>query len=108
MEQNGTLADRAVDTLESVVLTVKDKATVPLVTAVRAVVFGIVFFVLAVVLLVLVVIGVVRVADVWLLGWAGRAHGHIRLWIAYCGLGILFTLAGLWCWSKGVPKASTK
>jgi hypothetical protein len=108
MAQNRTLGDQAVDTIESAVLTVKEKATVPLVTAARAVVFGFVVAVLALVLLVLIVIGVVRAADVWLLGWAGRAHGHVRLWIAYCGLGILFTGAGLWCWSKGVPKVSSR
>jgi len=108
MERSRDWGDQAADTIESVVLTVKEKATVPLVTAARAVVFGLVIFVLAVVLVVLVVIGVVRVADVWLLGWAGRAHGHVRLSIAYGALGMLFTVAGLWCWQKSVPKASNR
>ncbi len=106
MERNGNWADQAADTIESVVLGVKEKTTVPLRTAARGVVYGLVLAVLGVVLLVVAVIAVVRVADVWLLGWAGRAHGHVRLSIAYGVLGMLFTLAGLWCWSRRAPKAS--
>jgi hypothetical protein len=104
MERNHDWGDQAADAIESVVLTVKEKATVPLVTAARAVVFGLVVFVLGIVLAVLAVIGVVRVVDVWLLGWAGRAHGHVRLWVGYVVLGMLCTVAGLWCWSRSVPQ----
>jgi hypothetical protein len=108
MERNRDWGDQAADTIESVVLSVKEKTTVPLRTAARGVVYGLVLAVLGIVLLVVAVIGVLRVADVWLLGWAGRAHGHIRLSIAYGALGMLLTLAGLWCWSRRNPRASTR
>ncbi len=106
MEGNRDWGDQAADTIESVVLTVKEKTTVPLRTAARAVVYGFVLAVLGTVLLLLTVVAVVRIADVWLLGWAGRAHGHVRLWIAYTVVGMAFTFAGLWCWSKRTPRES--
>ena len=108
MEPKRAWGDQAVDTIESVVLTVKEKTTVPARTAVRGIVYGLVLAVVAVILLIVGVIVVVRIADVWLLGWAGRAHGHVRLSIAYGALGMLFTLAGLWCWSKRSPKAGSR
>jgi integral membrane sensor domain MASE1 len=100
MERNRSWGDQAADTIESVVLGVKEKTTVPLRTAARGVVYGLVLAVVGAVVLVVFVIALVRVAAVWLLGWAGRAHGHVRLSIAYGALGMLFTLAGLWCWSR--------
>jgi hypothetical protein len=106
MERNRSWGDQAADTIESVVLGVKEKTTVPLQTAARAVVYGLVLTIVATIFLIVVVVVVVRIADVWLLGWAGRAHGHVRLSIAYGALGMLFTFAGLWCWSRGAaPKA---
>ena len=109
MERNRTWGDQAADTIESVVLAVKEKTTVPLQTAARAVVYGLVLAIVGTIFLVVLVVVVVRIADVWLLGWAGRAHGHVRLSIAYGALGMLFTLAGLWCWSRGAaPKAGNR
>ncbi len=108
MEGNRDWGDQAADTIESVVLSVKEKTTVPLRTAARGVVYGLVLVVLGVVLLVVTLVAVVRIADVWLLGWAGRAHGHVRLSIAYGALGMLLCLAGLWCWSRRTPRASSR
>jgi len=108
MEGNRNWGDQAADTIESVVLGVKAKTTVPLRTAARGAVYGIVLAAVGAVLLIVTVIALVRVADVWLLGWAGRAHGHVRLSIAYGALGMLLTLGGLWCWSKRTPRASSR
>jgi hypothetical protein len=94
------------DTVESVVLTVKDKTTVPLQTVARGLVYGLVLAVVAAIGLVLTVIAVVRVADVWLLGWAGRVNGHHRLYIAYLALGMVCSLGGFVCWSRRAPKES--
>ena len=91
---------QAADTIESVVLAVKDKTTVPLQTAARAVVYGIVLAVVAVVALIAILIAAVRLADVWLLGWAGRVNGHHRLYIAYLVLGMLCSVGGFMCWSR--------
>ena len=97
---------QAADTIESVVLTVKDKTTVPLQTVARGVVYGIVLAVVGLLALIVVLIAAVRVADVWLLGWAGRAHGQHRLYIAYLVLGMLCCLGGFVCWSKRGAKES--
>ena len=97
---------QAADTIETVVLTVKDKTTVPLQTAARALVYGLVLAVVAVILVVLSVIAAVRIADVWLLGWAGRVHGHHRLYIAYLVLGMVCSFGGFTCWARRAPKES--
>jgi len=100
------LASEATELIESVVLTVKEKATIPLTTAARAVVYGLVIAVLGVVALILLVVAVVRISDVWLIGWAGRVHGAHRLWIVYGLLGLLFSLGGLALWSRRTTKES--
>jgi hypothetical protein len=100
-------AAQAADTIESVVLTVKDKTTVPLQTAARGLVYGLVLAVVGVIVVVMTVIGAVRVADVWLLGWAGRVDGRHRLYIAYLVLGMLCCAGGLACWARRSAKEST-
>ena len=100
--------DQAADTVEAVVLTVKEKTTVPLQTAARAVVYGLVLATVGAVAAVVMVIALIRIADVWLLGWAGRVNdGQHRLYIAYLVLGMLFSLAGFFCWSRRRPKERT-
>jgi nucleoside recognition membrane protein YjiH len=94
---------QAVDTVESIVLGVKAKTTV-LTTVVKAIVYGLVIAALGAVALTALVIGLIRVADVYLLGWAGRVDGHHRLWIAYLALGMIFTLVGFICWSRRTAK----
>jgi hypothetical protein len=95
--------EQATDTVESLVLSVKEKTTV-LRTIARGIVYGLVITVAAILAMVMVIAGAVRIADVWLLGWAGRVNGHHRLWIAYLVLGMIFTLAGLFCWSRRTVK----
>jgi hypothetical protein len=98
-------SDQAADTVETIVLTVKDKTTVPLQTAARAVVYGLVAVVLAIILVVAGIVGFVRFADVYLVGWAGEANGGRRVYIVYLVLGIVFCAAGFVCWSRRTPKA---
>jgi hypothetical protein len=97
-------SDQAADTVETIVLTVKDKTTVPLQTAARAVVYGLVAVVLAVILVVAGIVAFVRFADVYFLGWAGRANGQVRVYVVYLLLGIVFCAAGFFCWSRRTPK----
>jgi hypothetical protein len=97
---------QAVDTVESVVLSVKAKTTV-LTTVVRAIVYGLVIAALGAFALTALVIGLIRIADVYLLGWAGRVGGHPRLWIAYLALGMIFSLVGFICWSRRTAKETT-
>jgi hypothetical protein len=95
--------EQATETVEALVLSVKEKTTI-LRTAARAVVYGLVIAVVGLLALIVLLIGAIRVADVWLLGWAGRVHGQHRLWIAYVALGIFFMLAGLLLWSRRTAK----
>src|SRR3974390_1783004 len=76
-------SDQAADTVETIVLTVKDKTTVPLQTAARGVVYGLVAVVLAVILVVAGIVAFVRFADVYFLGWAGEVNGVRRVYITY-------------------------
>jgi hypothetical protein len=98
-------SDQAADTVETIVLTVKDKTTVPLQTAARGLVYGLVAVVLAVVLVVAGIVAFVRFADVYFLGWAGEVNGVRRVYITYLVLGIVFCAAGFVCWSRRTPKA---
>ena len=90
---------QAAETVESVVLSVKEKTTI-LTTIARAIVYGLVIAAVVAFSLVAIVIGVIRIADVYLLGWAGQADGQRRLWVAYLALGIFFSLVGFFLWSK--------
>ena len=100
------LATEATELIESVVLTIKEKATVPLTTAARGVVYGLVIAVIGLVATILLLVAVVRLADVYLIGWAGRVNGAHRLWIVYAALGLVFTAGGLLMWSKRTVRDS--
>jgi hypothetical protein len=97
---------QATETVESVVLSVKAKTTV-LQTIARGIVYGLLIAALTVVLVLASVIGLIRIADVYLLGWAGRSDGHVRLWIAYLALGMVCSLLGFVCWAKRRPRRTT-
>ena len=57
---------QATDTIETVVLTVKEKTTVPLTTAARGLVYGLVIAVLGITCLIVLAIASVRVLTVYL------------------------------------------
>jgi hypothetical protein len=89
---------QAADTIDAVVGVVRDKATIPLRTIVRAVVYGVGVVTVVAVALVLVVVAGVRALAVYLP--VGRVSGHHRVWVAYLILGGIFTLAGLFLLRK--------
>lgn len=94
---------QATETVESVVLSVKARTTV-LFTVADAIVFGLVITVFAIVLLTVSVIAFIRISAVYLLGWAGRVDGQVRLWIAYVVLGMVFSVSGFILWSLRRPR----
>jgi len=94
--------EQATEAVESLVLTVKEKTTVPATTAARAVVYGLVIVALGVTALVVLTIAGVRILTVYLP--VGRVHHHHRVWVAYLVMGLILTLAGLLCWSRRVTK----
>lgn len=84
----------ATETIEHVVGLVRDRATVPLRTVARALVYGIALSVVVGVAGVLSVNAAIRALTVYLP--VGHAPGHQpRVWAAYLVLGGIFTLIGL-------------
>ncbi len=86
------LSIRALDTIDTVVATVNDKAIRPAIVAARAVVFGVIIGVVALAVLVLVSIGFIRLTTDYLF--------HYRVWVSYLALGGLFLLGGMFAYSK--------
>jgi hypothetical protein len=88
------------DRIESVVTTVREKATVPAIIGARGVVYGIVAAVFAVILLVLLIIAALRLLYVYL-----PIHPLARrVWIADAIVSAIFLGAGAFCWWKGRVK----
>jgi hypothetical protein len=90
---------QAADTIESVVGGIRDKTTVPITTAARVLVYGLVAGTLGLAALVLVAVGLVRVGVVYLgnLAWVSDASGR-AVWAADALIGAVFVLAGLLVW----------
>ena len=84
--------EQAAEAVESVVLTIREKTTTPLTTAARGVVYGIVIAVLGVTALILLAIVLIRVLTVYL--------PPNKVWVSDLIVGGIFTLAGLFAWSK--------
>lgn len=85
------------DTIERVVATVRDRTTKPLVTASRAVVFGLLAAILGIVALVLLIIittrGFQALLDIWF------SH-DVSVYVSYFIVGGIFCLGGLFVLSK--------
>jgi len=84
-------AAQTADQIEKVVVSIRSKTSDPLERVVRIVVYGIVAAVLGVAALVLLVAGLVRAIDLWVPG---------EVWSAHLILGGIFTVAGLFLWTK--------
>ena len=91
---------QAADTIESVVGSIRDKTEVPLETVARALVYGLVAGVMGLTALILVAIALVRVLEVYL------PIGDV--WLPDLIIGGLFTLLGLFLWSKRKPADASK
>jgi predicted metal-binding membrane protein len=88
---------QAADTIERVVGTVRDKTTGPALTVSRALVYGTFAVIVGVAALVLVVIVTVRLLDSYL---PDAVFGETHTWAAHLITGLVFTIAGLFAWSK--------
>ena len=84
------LSARALDTIDTVVATVNDRAVRPAIVAARAVVFGVIIAVVGIAVLILFCIGFIRVTSM---------YGH-RVWISYLALGLVFSTAGAVLYSR--------
>ena len=95
-------APKLADTIERIVGSLRDKTTARVLTAYRAIVFGLVAVFAGSFALVLLIVGLFR--GVQALLDIGLAH-HNSVWISYLGVGALFTLGGLVAMKKRFPKA---
>ena len=89
---------QAADTVERVVGSIRDKTTVPLTTVARGIVYGLVAGVMGAAVVLLLAIASVRAIDVYLDYIPGDALDGT--WAAHLVVGMLFTLIGLFLWSK--------
>ncbi len=88
------LSDRALDTVDTVVATVNDKAIRPALVAARSVVFGIIIAVISIAVIVLFCVTFIRVSVI---------AGH-RVWASYIVLGLIFSGIGAFLYSRrGLP-----
>ena len=79
----------AAQTIVGVIDQVRSKTTGPAITISRVIVYGLLAAFLGLAVLVLVIVSLVRLADIWL-----------PMWFGYLILGGLFTLGGLFLWTK--------
>ena len=86
------LTNRALDTIDSVVAAVNDKAIRPAIVAARAVVFGVIIGVIALTVAILFSVGFIRLTTDYLF--------HYRVWVSYLVLGALFCAGGIFAYSK--------
>jgi hypothetical protein len=89
------------DTIESVIGGIADKTTVPITTAVRALVYGLVIGAMASVALVLAAVALDRLLVI------AYAEAGVGVWAAHGTLGAIFLLAGLFLWRKRRPKGAS-
>jgi hypothetical protein len=88
------LSARALETIDTVVATVNDRAIRPAVVAARSVVFGVIIVVVAITVVVLFCVGFIRLTTI---------AGH-RIWASYIVLGLIFSAVGAVLYSRrGVP-----
>lgn len=85
---------QATDSFVSLVDTVKQKATGPALKIVRAIVHALLLLTMGIVAVALFIIGAVRLVNAYLPG---------EVWAAHLLLGTLFSLVGLFLWSKRRP-----
>ena len=88
------LSERALETIDTVVATVNDRAIRPAIVAARGIVFGIIIAVVGITVVVLFCVGFIRLTTI---------AGH-RIWASYIVLGLIFSAIGAVLYSRrGVP-----
>jgi hypothetical protein len=88
---SGDWPAQATETVETVIVAVRDKSVKPLTLLARAIVYGLVASAVALIVLSLSSVGVLRLLDIYV--FPGR------VWASYTLLGGIFTLAGLFLWT---------
>lgn len=91
---DGDWSEQAADAVVKVVDAVRDKTTGPVLTAARAIVYGIIGLFAVFVALIVFTIALVRFTDAYLPG---------DVWSAHLLIGVTFTIGGLLAWRKRYP-----
>jgi len=91
--------EKAVDLVDLVVDTIRDRLVRPIILVGRTIVYGLLISAMVVVFAVVVAVAVLRLFDVYLFA------GHV--WASYTVLGIMFSAGGLYGWSKRNPPTAT-
>ena len=92
---------QAADTIVKVVGQVRDKTTGPAITAARGIVYGLLAGLLGTACAAMLAIASVRAIDVYL---PDDAVGDDNTWLAHLIVGVVFSLAGLYLWSRRRPR----
>ena len=87
----GDWASETADRIDQLVATVRSQTTDRLVSIARLIVFGLLAAVMGVMALILLLIAAIRALDELI---------PQEVWVVYLGLGAIFTVAGLFLWSK--------
>ena len=88
------LSDRALDTVDTVVATVNDRAIRPALVAARSIVFGVIIAVVGITVLVIFFITIIRIGVI-----AGR-----EVWRSYLLIGLILSAIGALLYSRrGLP-----
>jgi len=95
--------DEASDTIEGFIDKIRDTAVVPLSTAVRGIVYGLLIVILGFAALVLFAILAVRILDIYLDNIPGFPED---VWVAHFLVGAIFMAIGAFCWSKRSAKSA--
>lgn len=85
------------DTIERLVLTVRDKTTGPAITVARSVVYGLFAAVVGTAVLVMLAVAGVRALNVYL---PDSVFGETHTWAAHLVVGLVFSSAGALLWSR--------
>jgi uncharacterized membrane protein len=97
-------AAQIADSIEGLVGNVRDKTTGPLLTIAKAVVYGTFGAVVAVAVLILAIIALVRFIDAYL---PSAVFGDQHTWAAYLLLGLIFSIVGVFLWSRRRAREQT-
>jgi hypothetical protein len=96
---NPNWAPDLADTIVRYVGMVRDLATTKAVTVVRAIVFGVVIGCAAIIAAILAVIISIKMVQ-RILTVGGWVDADSSVWLSYLIMGVVFTVAGMWCMTK--------
>jgi hypothetical protein len=95
---------QAADAIERAVGAVRDKTTGPAITAARGLVYGTFSLLVGSVVAVFIAISAVRALDVYL---PDAAVGDDHTWVAHALVGGIFTIVGMFMWSRRRPRSTS-